>query len=321
MNLSRTHRVGFTLVELLVVIAIIGVMVGLLLPAVQAAREAARRMSCSNNNKQLGLALHNYHDTHQRFPIGVLSDRLNQVLTPAGRGNPGRMSWMPSLLPFLEQAPLYEQLAPYMASRNSNSFPSNLMNTPIPALMCPSDPGSPKTGEQHNTAGQDPPPDRDDGFHGNYLLCHGNTEVTEANSNNLNGMFYYLSKTRFADIIDGTSNTVMGSEVLVVRETSGQRDWRGRYYRADHLSSLFSTFQPPNTTLADKMRTCEAGNPIYAPCTASTNPQVIYARSRHPGGAQSLLGDGSVRFITESINTQVWRDLGTRAGGEVIVEY
>ncbi len=298
-------RAGFTLVELLVVIAIIGVMVGLLLPAVQAAREAARRMSCSNNNKQLGLALHNYHDTFSRFPTGVLADRLNLSLTAAGRTNPGRMSWMPSLLPFLEQAPLYDQLSPYMSSRTSNNFPSALMNTPIPALMCPSDPGSPKTGEQHSTPGQDPPHDRDDGFHGNYLLCHGSTEVTEANSTSLDGMFFYMSRTRFADIIDGTSNTVMGAEVLLVRETSGQRDWRGRYYRADHLSSIFSTFQSPNTMLADKMRTCEAGNPIYAPCTASTNPQVIYARSRHPGGVQVLLGDGSVRFVAESIDTQI----------------
>ncbi len=321
MNSVSCKRAGFTLVELLVVIAIIGVMVGLLLPAVQSAREAARRMSCSNNNKQLGLALHNYHDTYSRFPIGVLADRLNLSLTAAGRTNPGRMSWMPSLLPFLEQGALYEQLAPYMASRTSNNFPSNLMNTPIPALMCPSDPGSPKTGEMHGTAGQDPPHDLNDGFHGNYLLCHGNTEVTEANSTNLNGMFFYMSKTRFADIIDGTSNTVMGAEVALVREIAGQRDWRGRYYRADHLSSLVSTFQPPNTTLADKMRTCQAGNPDYAPCADSVNPQVIYARSRHPGGVQVLLGDGSVRFVSESINTQVWRDLGTRAGGEVIAEY
>ena len=102
----------------------------------------------------------------------------------------------------------------------------------------------------HGTA--DPPPDYNDGFCGNYLLCNGSERVTAANSTKMNGMFYYLSKTRMASVVDGTSNTVMSAEICVVPErTAGQgRDWRGRYYRAEHLSSLFSTYMPPKHNLS-----------------------------------------------------------------------
>ena len=306
---------GFTLVELLVVIAIIGVLVALLLPAVQAAREAARRSQCANNLKQLGLALHNYHDTHLVFPPGVLANRLNQGLPSP----PGRMSWMPLILPFIEQAPLHAQLLPWMVTRGSNFFPSELMNTVIPGLVCPSDPAGPKTGVVHGT--QDPPPDYNDGFHGNYLLCHGSQQVTEANSTNMNGMFFYRSRIRMASVTDGTSNTVMGGEILTLSETSGQRDWRGRYYRADHLSSIFSTHMPPNTEVADRCRTCQAGSPRHAPCVGSTDPQYLSARSFHPGGVQIVLADASVRFVGETINTETWRALGTRDGGEPSTPY
>ncbi|MHB8902422.1 MAG: DUF1559 family PulG-like putative transporter [Thermoguttaceae bacterium] len=315
---SRTRDRGFTLVELLVVIAIIGILIALLLPAVQAAREAARRSQCSNNLKQLGLAIHNYHDTFKVFPPGVIAARLN-----AGTTFPSAMSWMPTLLPFMEQGALYDQLAPYMVTRSSSAFPSDLMNTVISGLTCPSDPNKGKVTTIHGVT--DPPPDKNDGFCGNYLLCNGSEQVTEATTGNsfrMNGMFFYLSNINMARVTDGTSNTVMSGEVLVVPEsTTAHRDWRGRYYRADHLSSIFSTYLPPNTTSADLCRTCEAGNPPYAPCTASTPTQAIYARSRHPGGAQIGLGDGSVRFATSTVDTQVWRDAGTRDGRETPKEF
>ena len=307
-----SKKSAFTLVELLVVIAIIGVLIALLLPAVQQAREAARRMQCTNHLKQVGLAVHNYHDTHLVFPPGVLARQLNAAL---GTGiYPNRLSWMPLLLPVLEQGALYDQLLPHMKTTPSGSYPSELMNTKIATLMCPSDPNAGQTGEAHG----DGSVDFNNGFHGNYLLCSGSEEITAANSTNLSGMFYYLSKTNFASVTDGTSNTVMGSEVLLVpSNSSGKRDWRGRYYRADHLSSLVSTFMPPNPNVTDKCRTCEAGTPNYAPCTGSTDPQVIYARSRHPGGVMTMLGDASVTFTAETINLDTWRAMGTRSNGDL----
>jgi prepilin-type N-terminal cleavage/methylation domain-containing protein len=309
MKCSSSRPRGFTLVELLVVIAIIGILVALLLPAIQAAREAARRSQCSNNVKQLGLSLHNYHDTHAVFPPGVIANTLN-----AGTSFPTNMSWMPLLLPFMEQSALYDQLLPYMVTRASSNFPSELMNSVVPPLMCPSDPTASKTGIVHGTA--DPPPDYNDGFSGNYLLCHGSELVTAANATGMNGMFFFRSRIRMASITDGTANTVMGGEIITLPENPGQRDWRGRYYRAEHLSSLFSTNLSPNTTAADYGRTCEAGNPIFARCTASVDPQYFFARSFHPGGVQVVLADASVRFVPDTINTQTWRDLGTRAGQE-----
>ncbi|MCL4207239.1 MAG: DUF1559 domain-containing protein [Pirellulaceae bacterium] len=308
----RGSRLGFTLVELLVVIAIIGILVALLLPAIQAAREAARRTRCTNNFKQLGVSLHNYHDTYNVFPPGVIAQALN-ASEAAPRAFPGAMSWMPLLLPFMEQSALYEELLPYMVTRNSQHFPSDLMNTPIPGLTCPSQ-GPPKTGIVHGTA--DPPPDYNDGFSGNYLLCNGNEQITAANSTNLNGMFYYRSRITMAEVRDGTSNTVMGAEIITIKERGGQRDFRGRYYRADHLSSIFTTNLPPNTPVADRCRVCQADNLPEAPCVGSTDPQYLFARSYHPGGVHALLADASVRFVSNDINTQTWRDLGTRSGSE-----
>ncbi len=314
--MNRIRR-GFTLIELLVVIAIIAVLVALLLPAVQQAREAARRSQCKNNLKQLGLALSDYHDTSNIFPCGVYANGLNSALS----GFPSNMSWMPSLLPLLDQQALYEGLVPYMETRASSNFPTQLMNTRISSLMCPSDPFSGKQTGVNNAAKADPPPDYDDGFAGNYLLCHGSTTVTAANSLTLNGVFFYRSRSGIRDITDGASNTVFASEVNLVAEPG--RDWRGRYYRAEHLSSLFSTNLTPNTSSSDLCRTCEGSptNPAYAPCTASTDPQVIYARSYHVGGVTAMFGDGAVKFVSNNIDTATWQALGTRAGNEVAGEY
>jgi Protein of unknown function (DUF1559) len=250
------------------------------------------------------------------FPFGTIATSLNTSST-----FPGNISWMPMILPYIDQAPLYNQLSPLFATTQSSSFPSDLMNTLIPPLMCPSDPN---TGKQTTGPGVgNPPPDYNDGFCGNYLVCNGNEQITVANSASLSGMFAYRSRTRMRDLTDGTSNTVMLGEINLVPEPGNNRDWRGRYYRSEHLSSMFSTFLPPNTTSADLMRTCEGNpaSPSYAPCTGSVDPQVIYARSRHTGGVHISLGDGSGRFISENIDTGTWRALGSKAGGEVVGEY
>ena len=270
------------------------------------------------------MRLHNYHDTHAWFPPGVLANNLNAGTTP-----PANMSWMPMLLPFIEQSALYDQLLPYMVTRASSNFPSELMNSVIPPLMCPSDPAAPKTGLIHggDTTPDGSPPDYNDGFSGNYLLCHGSQLVTQNNTpatpdaafgHTMNGMFFYKSRIRMASVTDGTANTVMGAEIITLPElTTGHRDWRGRYYRAEHLSSIFSTYQPPNTTLSDYCRTCQAPAIKEAPCTANTDLQYLFARSFHAGGVQAVLADASVRFVPNTIDTLVWRALGTREGAGV----
>ncbi len=324
----RKPRQGFTLIELLVVIAIIAILVALLLPAVQQAREAARRSSCKNNLKQLGLALHNYHDTHNAFPFGSIATRLNAAAT-----FPSSLSGVPMLFPYLEQGPLYDQLSTFFPIRSSQNFPSHLMNTPIPTLACPSDPEGGKVTSVHGGSPDpaDPnaaPPDYNDGFCGNYLLSSGSEEITEGtggNSRNLTGMFYYQSRTRMRDVVDGTSNTVMAAEIKLGGEGGGQRDWRGRYYRADHLSSIVSNFRPPNTTVSDILRTCDGYGTgcvnSKIPTTTGTATQVIYSRSHHTGGVQVVMADGAVKFVSENIDTGLWRAVGTRHGGEVIGEF
>ncbi len=319
--MKTRQQAGFTLIELLVVIAIIAILIALLLPAVQQAREAARRTQCRNNLKQLGIAMHNYHDTHNTFPFGSMAQSLNTV----GTGGPGAMSWMPMILPYMDQGPLYNQLTPWMVAKNSAHWPSALMNTIIPGLSCPSDPNSPKETSVHGveaTPGADPP-DNNDGFCGNYLVCSGNEQITAANSTALSGMFFYRSRIRMAQVVDGTSNTVMVSEINLVPEQAGNRDWRGRYYRSDHLSSFFTTELPPNSTNPDFLRTCQGlpASPTYAPCTGSTDPQYIYARSRHTGGVHALMADGSGKFVSSNIDTNVWRAVGTRAGGETTSDF
>ncbi|MCA9081363.1 MAG: DUF1559 domain-containing protein [Planctomycetaceae bacterium] len=322
--LTRSRQRAFTLIELLVVIAIIAILIALLLPAVQQAREAARRSQCKNNLKQIALAMHNYHETHSTFPFGSIANGMNNH--GGNLGNPGAMSWMPLLLPFIDQAPLYNQVSPYFETRASSAMPSDLMNSIIPPLMCPSDPYSPKVTTVHG--GGDPPPDKNDGFCGNYLGNSGSQKLSESGnqSKNANGMFYYLSRVRFRDVIDGTSNTVMFGECKVVPETTtAHRDWRGRYWRADHNSSLFSTELPPNTSANDICRTCEAPTTGFGlpGCTGSgtTGDQVMYTRSYHTGGVQVALADGSCRFVSENVDTNTWRAVGTRNGGETIGEF
>ena len=310
---------AFTLVELLVVIAIIGILVALLLPAVQSARAAARRMQCSNHLKQLGLALHNYHTAHEQFPPA----QYIQIDSKAA-GNPSpddwvRWSWFASILPYVEQMALADIYADHLSKPRTGSFSyTNLpeKTTIAPTFMCPSDPANPKI---HNGSSQS----NSQGFHGNYVLNAGDTFFNEggyANSASLNGVFYVGSDTRIDDIKDGTTNTLLSSEIILVRDGaigSGKEDIRGRYHNVAHAGALFSTLYPPNTTEPDRHNYC-INDVAQAPCTPTGTNVIVSVRSYHSGGALCGLCDGSVRFLPETIDLTVFHALGTRSGREVV---
>ncbi len=294
--MKSSKRFGFTLVELLVVIAIIGVMVGLLLPAVQAAREAARRMQCSNNMKQLGLAMHNYHDTFNRFP--------------AARSACCWGTWNALIMPFIEQTAvgdLYVNWGGTDATGPRYGAGQNLLVTGVryPAFSCPSDTENTPIGTMTNH---------------NYAVNFGNTSSTQVA--NLNGIIFgqapfstdRMKKIGFRDIVDGTSNTLLVGEV---RQGQG-RDLRGFTWWGD--AAQFTSYLGINSPLPDRIYTLTYCNPVPGmPCDATTaeNPTMFASRSRHPGGVNATLADGSVRFYSNSLELFVWQALSTAAAGEV----
>jgi len=245
--MTNHRRTGFTLVELLVVIAIIGILVALLLPAIQAAREAARRTECNNNFKQIALGLHNYHDALGAFPYAT-NCNING-------GQPGvttnrRISWFHMILPYIEQSSYYEQILPRMLNEFPGGWPTADRNVVIEAFMCPSDPANPKVDQQ--------------GFHGNYHPCHGSSH-TGGGAGQTNGMFYPRSKTKLRDVLDGTSTTIMLGEIKLQLDhvgasgagntvCGGSHDLRGRYHNTYHGNATFTTMRAPNTSVGDRLQ-------------------------------------------------------------------
>jgi prepilin-type N-terminal cleavage/methylation domain-containing protein len=296
---ARLRAAGFTLVELLVVVAIIGVLMALLLPAVQAAREAARSAQCKNSLRQVGLALHNYHDVHGRLPPGWIGD--------APEGVPG-WGWSVSILPQIEQGPLHDNLI----RRNlpiSDPVNQAAREHIIPVLLCASDPTPKKfkigTGGDHDhdhdeeEEGVVHQHSVDDGTpmfvvsRSNYVGVFGTNEIEEEPASG-DGSFYFLSSTRFADITDGLSNT------LVVGERHarfGGSMWQGVVPEANEAM----------------VRVVGVGD--HTPNHREHHFDDF--SSYHPGGVHFVAGDGSVRRIDDSVDLQVYRALLTRGGGEV----
>ncbi|HQX50835.1 MAG TPA: DUF1559 domain-containing protein [Planctomycetaceae bacterium] len=314
---------GFTLIELLVVIAIIAILIALLLPAVQQAREAARRTQCKNNLKQLGLALHNYHDIFNMFPPGAM-------ITTNGVPAPGvafaGSCWAIAIFPQIEQGNLYQLIATATPDTIMPSIPQlspqlfQLTNQKMAAFTCPSDPNGGKSTSQWGQAH-----DYNDGTCINYAACHGTNYINGTNivsraSTAMNGIMYGMSSSSFASITDGTSNTLLIGEICLYPDTT-ERDWHGRMYRADWASGvLFNSSLPPNTRTPDLMIRCQTSPTDPAiPCTTNqAGNNATYVRSRHTGGAHALMADGSTQFFSSNIDTPLFGALGTRDGNEVV---
>ena len=278
-------RPAFTLVELLVVIAIIGVLVALLLPAVQAAREAARRTSCSSNLRQVGLALQNYHDTNQAFPIGVSND-----IPGAGNGADGNWTWPARILPFVEQTAIYQTInvgigvAPLPTA---NTVISNAIMTPIPTFMCPSDPGNPK---QYN----------------NFLRGYAKLNYPAPKPMVMwrdweSDAGYRNRSTRIVDVTDGSSCTFLVGE-RAVSKTNNFISMGGIWsnQRGSNNSYTFDA-NPPNQSYPEN-----ALNAAGECCNTGNDPNNIRgsATSMHVRGLQFCLVDGSVRFVSDNIDSR-----------------
>jgi prepilin-type N-terminal cleavage/methylation domain-containing protein len=339
MKRSDSFHRGFTLVELLVVIAIIGILIALLLPAVQAAREAARRSQCTNNLKQIGLALHNYHDTFNTFP---------RYGMPPG---PGTNYWWGysvhlRILPFVEQRPLYESIKSvsqnFCLSSQDSTLPVRavVIGARVDAYICPSSVAY-----------------ADANYKG-YCNYPVNSGAGIGWGNTDNGVFQRARETAMRDITDGTSNTIMvgeqvtgdgnnsvfhaDSDVVDAQTwphpnksttegpiTQAQLEQYGQTCLAagpaasGHTSTMgqswtwpvyfytvFNTLAPPNWKYPNCMQ-CDG-------CSAGDNPGVHPARSKHPGGANHCMADASVRFISETIDLTTYQGLGSRNGGETV---
>lgn len=313
-NLQKKSS-GFTLIELLVVIAIIAILIALLLPAVQQAREAARRTECKNKLKQLGLALHNYHDTFTVMPFATITGINRAAPAPATSG--ARQNWFHMILPYVDLSTLYNAIQPRI---QANQFPGGWPEASqvLPAFQCPSDPENPKIGQQ--------------GFHGNYLVIHGSSHSGGNNTYAVtDGMFFPLSAVKLTDIKDGTSNTCMIGELKLTRDSipaegagnvvcGGTHDLRGRYYNGYHGNMTLTTMRPPNTPVGDKAQYCNGTSD--APCRACGGGTVEqHVRSHHEGGAQLTLADGSVKFVSSNIDTGVFQAAGSIRGKEVMGEW
>jgi len=305
-------RIGFTLIELLVVIAIIAILIALLLPAVQQAREAARRSQCKNNLKQLGLAIHNYESTFKGTPAAIYLD-VNVSAT----------SWtfQVMLLPYLEQATIYNQLNTSRPPRQAAQTPAGLalMQTPLPALICPSDP---EPGVNRNrpfillaTPAVTTP----------VLLAKNNYMCNEGDTDHTGICISPNDTIKFRDVTDGLSNTffmgerrsLKGPKIATTLDGPWAGVWAASEISAGNLGNVWAVAGKTEF----KMQTGEASG------TVAATPIIAFS-SEHTGGAHFLLGDGAVRFVSENIDGHhdstkkgTYNYLGNRSDGKVVGEF
>ena len=301
---------GFTLIELLVVMAIIGVLIALLLPAVQAAREAARRAQCSNNLKQMGLAMHNYHGNHNTFPPGYVSLPVNNTPTSPELG-PG-WGWGTMILNQLEQGPLYNAINFNMPITDPSSV--TVRTASLSAYLCPS---SSPTDRQLTVTGTSGTVLLTDLSPGQYVACAGQFEVGDSPANN-NGVFFRNSRVGMQDITDGSSTTLMVGERS---RNVADATWVGAIPSARICTK--PGFKPtPECDPSNAMVLGHTGpSPngqwaIDTPNNKGAGADDFW--SLHPGGCNFLFGDGSIRFIKATVDPKVFSYLSTRTGGEVV---
>lgn len=327
------HRVGFTLVELLVVIAIIGILIALLLPAVQAAREAARRSQCSNNLKQMGLALHNYHDVFLAFPIGSRSGSI----TPR---NVYGTNWRASILAFLEQKALFDKLDFEAGSFRSPFTSTNtvLYKLLVPVYKCPSSPTDPFVNEAGSSNTDNGSMMHEYvGLSGAYPDPAGRSNVCKQSSRGMvcnNGLLLPNEVRLMRDALDGTSNTVIISEQSGQIAPAGQTakvpirsnyggGWCGT--AADSLPIYTVGTMPTGTNFYHTGLTVLRWT-LNAETAVSSSSNTAYEtntvlNSFHPGIVQVLLADGSVRGLSETINMDTLRRLCAADDGQPVGEY
>ena len=301
-----SHCRGFTLVELLVVIAIIGVLVALLLPAVQAAREASRRSQCTSHIKQWGLALHTFHDVTRQLPKGS-----------SNGGTLFRQTWVMYVWPYIEQTSLAERndlkqhfyLPPGTIANTMNG----LCAQHVALYLCPSDSGTidQNVGTYQRTRG-------------NYVVNWGNSWYGQNPQPTGLAPFWHTSGNRttpatvkLADVTDGLSNTLLLSEYLIAK-SAADNDWRGDIHNDDGVFR-FHTLLTPNTTAPDIILNgwFQSTGDRNMPAAAGTQ-QKNAARSRHPSGVNAGMCDGSVRFVGNAIALVTWQAMGSMNGGEAI---
>ncbi|APZ96503.1 DUF1559 domain-containing protein [Fuerstiella marisgermanici] len=335
---KRFRKSGFTLIELLVVIAIIAVLIALLLPAVQQAREAARRTQCKNNLKQLGLAIHNYIDVATVLPPSACINPVSA--TTAGNGSWGVHG---RILPFLDQGNLYNSVDLTIGW----DFQQAINGLKIPGYACPSDPRSDEA--------RDPGSGKVILYPTSYGFSFGTWFVYDPTTGRGgDGAFYPNARLRMAAFTDGTSNTLLAAEVkawtpymrnggpastavpATVADAEAAIASGGQFKNTGHTEwpdgrvhhHGFTTTMPPNAKTF-----CTDGTSVFEECdynswqegkdglSGSPSYAIITSRSYHTGTVQAALVDGSCRSISENIDLSVWRGLGTRSGGEVLGEY
>ncbi len=316
---------GFTLIELLVVIAIIAILIALLLPAVQQAREAARRTQCKNNLKQIGLALHNYHDIFNTFPPGYTARGVLESDPVTAETGPG-YAWSFAILPQIDQANMVNSIDTNLDAND----PANLalaQETVLNGFLCPSDPAPSffDVTDGNGTAIRMPS--------SNYVGIFGYGSVT-LNAGRSTGVFYRNSRTKFRDITDGTSNTFCVGERRAKHDfvdgaspVNANSTWYaaipGVTRSAGMMGIMASLTEGPSSMILGHVgqTMTMAGTPIQMHSNPNQTNHIVHFSSQHPGGVQFLLCDGSVHFLSENTDYSIFRHLGEKNDGNVLGEF